>query len=218
MEAEGMVSPSLSKAGHSPSNISKTFEAFRNFGKEWAIEIVFISPHHSQSNGMVEKSIGISKTVIKKDFEDNRRSTIGLLEYRNTPISGLGLSPTQLMFNRRLRTKLAISNKVLYPELFKDVNVKLLRQQTQKHYYDRSSKISTELKPGDKIVLQNIRIKIWETAVVLSKTKTPRPYKINTLHGRDLFRNRKILILSKVNEKSYNGNAFDTLPDVTQVV
>ncbi|GBO28947.1 hypothetical protein AVEN_145980-1 [Araneus ventricosus] len=122
------------------------------------------------------------------------------------------------MFNIRLRNKLPNSNKVLNSKLFKDVKVKLLRQQTQKHYYDRSSKILTELKSGDKIVVQNVRIKIWETAVVLSKAKTPRSYEIKTFHGRDLFRNGKFLILSKVNHKSYNGNAFDTLPDVTQVV
>lgn len=192
---------------------------FRNFGKEWDIEIVFISPHHSQSNGMVEKAVGISKAVFKKAFEDNRRPAIGLLEYRNTPISGLGLSPAQLMFNRRLRTKLPISNKLLNPELFKDVNIKLLRrQQTQKHYYNRSSKILTELKPGDKIVVQNVKTKIWEPAVVLSKTKTPRSYKIKTLYGRVLVRNRKFLRLSKVNHKSYNDSVLDTLPDVTQVV
>ncbi|GBL99714.1 hypothetical protein AVEN_249752-1 [Araneus ventricosus] len=191
---------------------------FRNFGKEWDIEIVFISPHHSQSNGMVEKAVGISKAVFKKAFEDNRRPAIGLLEYRNTPISGLGLSPAQLMFNRRLRTKLPISNKLLNPELFKDVNIKLLRrQQTQKHYYDRSSKILTKLKPGDKIVVQNVKTKIWEPAVVLSKTKTPRSYKIKTLYGRVLVRNRKFLRLSKVNHKSYNDSVLDTLLDVTKV-
>ncbi|GBL84302.1 hypothetical protein AVEN_121607-1 [Araneus ventricosus] len=123
------------------------------------------------------------------------------------------------MFNRRLRTKLPISNKLLNPELFKDVNIKLLRrQQTQKHYYDRSSKILTELKPGDKIVVQNVKTKIWEPAVVLSKAKTPRSYKIKTLYGRVLVRNRKFLRLSKVNHKSYNDSVLDTLPDVTQIV
>ncbi|GBM57642.1 hypothetical protein AVEN_225020-1 [Araneus ventricosus] len=168
---------------------------------------------------MVEKAVGISKAVFKKALEDNRRPAIGLLEYRNTPISGLGLSPAQLMFNKRLRTKLPISNKLLNPELFKDVNIKLLRpQQTQKHYYDRSSKILTELKPGDKIVVQNVKTKIWEPAVVLSKTKTPRSYKMKTLYGRVLVRNRTFLRLSKVNHKSYIDNVLDTLPDVTQVV
>ncbi|GBN77551.1 Retrovirus-related Pol polyprotein from transposon opus [Araneus ventricosus] len=200
--------------------VQKTcYHTTKNFGKEWDIEIVFISPHHSQSNGIVEKAVGISKAVFKKAFEDNRIPAIGLLEYRNTPISGLGLSPAQLMFNRRLRTKLPISNKLLNPELFKDVNIKLLRrQQTQKHYYDRSSKILTELKPGDKIVVQNVKIKIWEPAVLLSKTKTSRWYKIKTLYGRVLVRNRKFLRLPKLNHKSYNDSVLDTLPDVTQVV
>ncbi|GFW20263.1 uncharacterized protein TNCV_1855861 [Trichonephila clavipes] len=44
---------------------------------------------------MVEKAIGISKNIIKKAREDRRDYLVGLIEYRNTPISGLDLSPAQ---------------------------------------------------------------------------------------------------------------------------
>ncbi|GBN93609.1 hypothetical protein AVEN_150565-1 [Araneus ventricosus] len=49
-------------------NVPFNIYQFRNFGKGWDIEIVFISPHHSQSNLTVEKSVGISKTVIKRNL------------------------------------------------------------------------------------------------------------------------------------------------------
>lgn len=39
---------------------------YRNFEKEWDVEITFTSPNFLQSNGMVEKAIGISKAFFKK--------------------------------------------------------------------------------------------------------------------------------------------------------
>ncbi|GFX34112.1 transposon Tf2-6 polyprotein [Trichonephila clavipes] len=66
---------------------------------------------------MVEKAVGISKSIMKKAREDRRDYLVGLMEYRNTPISGLDLSPAQMMFNRRLKTKLPISNKLLNADL-----------------------------------------------------------------------------------------------------
>ena len=39
---------------------------FKNFSKEWDITFSFNSPHHSPSNGMAGKGIGIVKTLFKK--------------------------------------------------------------------------------------------------------------------------------------------------------
>ncbi|GFT91036.1 transposon Tf2-6 polyprotein [Nephila pilipes] len=76
---------------------------------ETKLKTVFSSPHFSPSNEMVERAVGITKSM-RKAKEDKRDYLVGLMEYRNTPISGLDLSSAQMMFNRRLKTKWAISN------------------------------------------------------------------------------------------------------------
>ena len=152
---------------------------FKKFAKEWDIEPSFISPYHSQSNGMVEKAVGIIKNLFKKAYEENKKTSIALLEYRNSPITGLGLSPAQLLFNRRLRTKLPVSRNLLKPKIVKNAVPRLReRQIKQKYYFDRSTKELSPLKPGEKMFVQNIKNKTLDPAFIISKGKNPRSYKI----------------------------------------
>ncbi len=53
---------------------------------------------------------------------------IAMLEYRNTPISGLRYAPAQLAMSRLLRSKLPTSRSVLQPRV---VNAKLDLQERQ---------------------------------------------------------------------------------------
>ena len=43
---------------------------------------------------------------------------ISLMEYRASPIEGVGLSPAQLLFNRQLKTKIPMSTELLEPKAF----------------------------------------------------------------------------------------------------
>ncbi|XP_046750294.1 uncharacterized protein K02A2.6-like [Diprion similis] len=70
----------------SDNNPFLSFE-FETFSKEWDFESVTTSPLHSQPTGLAEKS-------------------------KNTPLKEIGSSPAQLMFDRKLRTKLPISDKL----------------------------------------------------------------------------------------------------------
>ncbi|GFX09140.1 transposon Tf2-6 polyprotein [Trichonephila clavipes] len=103
---------------------------------------------------MVEKAVGISKSIRKKAREDRRDYLVGLMEYRSTPISGLDLSPAQMMFNRRLKTKLPISNKLLNAELCNNIREKLIkRQNVQKIHYDKTAHPLPELEPEEELNL-----------------------------------------------------------------
>ncbi|GFV24329.1 transposon Tf2-6 polyprotein [Trichonephila clavipes] len=86
-------------------NILLNSYIYKKFASGWDLNCAFISPHYSPSNGMDEKAVEISKSIMKKAREDRRDYLVGLMEYRNTPIPGLDLSPAQMMFNRRLKTK-----------------------------------------------------------------------------------------------------------------
>ncbi|GFU49680.1 transposon Tf2-6 polyprotein [Nephila pilipes] len=115
------------------------------------------------------------------------------MEYRNTPISGLDPSPAQMMFNRRLKTKLPISNKLLNAELFNNTQEKLIeRQNIQKLHYDKTAHPLPELKQGDNVRILNFKNKTWESAKIVSKHKLhPRAYFVKNQYSKILRCNRK---------------------------
>ncbi|GFX52845.1 integrase catalytic domain-containing protein [Trichonephila clavipes] len=155
--------------------------------------LVLITPHYSPSNGMVVKAVEISKSIMKKAREDRRDNLVGLMVYRNTPISGLDLSPAQMMFNRRLKTKLPISNKLLNAELFNSIREKLIKRQSiQKIHYNKTAHLLPELEPEDNVRLLNFKNKTWEPAKIVSKHKLhPRSYFVKNQSGNILRHNRK---------------------------
>lgn len=66
---------------------------FKTFCLDNDIKHVCISPKHNQSNGMVEKSVGIFKNIFKKIVYNKNKLWYSLLEYRNSPLEGIKLSP-----------------------------------------------------------------------------------------------------------------------------
>ena len=74
---------------------------------------------------MAEKGVGIAKKLMRKAKDIGQGPYISFLEYRNTPLD-CGYSPAQLLYNRRTKSILPISNKALTPEL---VNNNKLRSQ-----------------------------------------------------------------------------------------
>lgn len=68
---------------------------YKNIAKEWDFEYSFVNPRCPKSNGMTERAVGIVKAIVRKALEDNKYWILGMMEYRNTPISGLNLSPAQ---------------------------------------------------------------------------------------------------------------------------
>ncbi|GFX38201.1 uncharacterized protein K02A2.6 [Trichonephila clavipes] len=136
-------------------NIPFNSYIYKKFTNDWDFDYAFICPYYSPSSGMVEKVVGNSKSIMRKTRENRRDYLVGLMEYRNTPISGLDLSPAQMMFNHRLKTKLPISNKLLNAELFNKIREKLRkRQNVQKIHYDKTARPLPELEPEDNIYVR----------------------------------------------------------------
>lgn len=78
------------------------------------------------------------------------------MEYRNSAITGLNVSSAQLVFNRRLRTKLPISKNLLKTKIVKNLvsNLKQ-RQNRQKYYFDKIVKKLKPLNLGEKVFVQD---------------------------------------------------------------
>ena len=90
---------------------------FQQFAKKWDFKITTFSPNYPQSNGLVERNVQTIKRLFRKAKESNTSTDIALLEYRNTPISGMDLSPSQLLMSRRLRSSLPMTETLLLSQI-----------------------------------------------------------------------------------------------------
>ncbi|UYV64427.1 Mad [Cordylochernes scorpioides] len=87
------------------------------------------------SNGMAEAGVKIAKLILKK----NQDPSLGLLEYRSTPLEN-GYSPAELLMGRKLRTTLPIAPENLNPKLVDSQTLKRKegkRRKDMKSRYDR---------------------------------------------------------------------------------
>ncbi|XP_035234277.1 uncharacterized protein K02A2.6-like, partial [Stegodyphus dumicola] len=85
----------------------------KSFARDWGFEIITSSPRYPKSNGFAERLVGIAKSLFRKAGLEKLNEA--LLEYRNTPISGINLSPSQMLLSRNLRTRLPITQTELKP-------------------------------------------------------------------------------------------------------
>ena len=130
---------------------------FLTFANAWGIKTTTSGPTYSQSNGQAEGCVvQTMKNVFKKAHEQNRDPYLALLEYRNSPITGLKYPPAQILMSRRLRSKIPVATSLLSPKIV-DACADLTKLQSrQKYYYDRdNSKSLPPLREGDVVCYRN---------------------------------------------------------------
>ncbi|UYV67950.1 hypothetical protein LAZ67_5002584, partial [Cordylochernes scorpioides] len=158
---------------------------FANFARQYGFTHVTSSPRFPQSNGMAESGVKIAKFILKK----NQDPSLGLLEYRSTPLEN-GYSPAELLMGRKLRTTLPIAPENLNPRLMDSQTLKRKegrRRKDMKSKYDRrcGAMDMEELSEGDTVWITDMRT--W--GIVKQKASTPRSYMVDTPVGT-LRRNR----------------------------
>ena len=107
------------------------------------------SPYHPQSNGLAERMVQAFKSGMKKMSEGTveTKLTRFLFSYRSTPHTTTGVSPAELMFGRRLRTRFDL----LQPDTGERV---LRKQEKQKDYFDRRAK-QRKFELNDNVYVRN---------------------------------------------------------------
>ncbi|UYV79296.1 hypothetical protein LAZ67_17001982 [Cordylochernes scorpioides] len=158
---------------------------FANFARQYGFTHVTSSPRFPQSNGMAEAGVKIAKLILKK----NQDPSLGLLEYRSTPLEN-GYSPAELLMGRELRKTLPIAPENLNPKLVDSQTLKRKegrRRKDMKSRYDRRCGATDmeELSEGDTVWITDMRT--W--GIVKQKASTPRSYMVDTPVGT-LRRNR----------------------------
>ena len=170
-------------------NMPYNSREFKEFANDWGFTVTTSSPTYPQSNGLSEKAVQTVKRILKKTGDPY----IGLLEYRNTPVTGMSYSPAQLLMSRTTRTKIPVAQELLKPQLATGVKQQLVTcQQQQARYYNQGAKPLTALKPQEAVRLR--QGKTWVPALVDAKAETPRSYLVTTASGQQYRRNRKDLL------------------------
>ena len=79
-----------------------------NFLVSWGISHRLSSAEYPQSNARAEVGVKTAKRILmdnlgKDGSLNNDKITAALLQYKNTPLPDIGLSPAQILFHRELR-------------------------------------------------------------------------------------------------------------------
>jgi len=177
-------------------NMPFASQQFQNFAVTWGFDVVTSSPDFPQSNGQAERSIQTVKGLFKKAEESLSDPYVAMLNYRATPLSDSDKSPAELLFNRRLRTKLPVPVGKLVPTFVEATRPQLVeRQRKYKVVHDRYARDLPVLQQGDVVRLQQ-KDRLVKGEVV-AKHNSPRSYVVKTESGSTLRRNRRHLIKTK---------------------
>jgi hypothetical protein len=130
---------------------------------------------------------------------NSEKACNALLQYRNTPIQHLGLSPAQLLFHRNLRDSMPLDPRSLRPsklwieaakrreEAFQHRNQHMVQR------YDRTSRPLSVIPNGTNVIVQDANDRRWRRMGIVVESQN-RQYTIR-MHdsGRVVTRNRRVL-------------------------
>ena len=102
-------------------------EEFRKFAIEYGFIHTTSSPYYSQSMGQTERYVQTVKNMIRKS-KDQYQS---MLDYTNSPLEQIGLSPAQQPTGRRLKSNIPATTAALKPAVSPE-NVRTGHRKRQK--------------------------------------------------------------------------------------
>ena len=156
-------------------------ELFSKFSQEYDFKHVTSSPYHPQANGEAESGVRIAKKILKQSDP-----FVALMSYRATPHTATGVSPSQLMMGREIRTLLPTLESNLKPI---SVNYEAVAERDERsktayrQSFDKRHGVRnlSELQPGDAVLMKLDQQKGWKTpGVVIAKSSMPRSYVVKT--------------------------------------
>ncbi|KAG5866725.1 hypothetical protein JTB14_015790 [Gonioctena quinquepunctata] len=163
---------------------------FKKFAFEYDFCHITSSPYFPQSNGCIEAAVKIAKNLIKK----NDDIYLALLSYRTTPLE-CGLSPSELLYGRKLRTPLP----VLPSRLNENINSNFSYTRKEGIAKDKSAKQFDKRHRTRKLSDLAIRDYVWVTDLrvygkVIKILDEPRSYLIESINSGVYRRNRWHLV------------------------
>ena len=143
-----------------------TSDEFKEFMTSNRIKHIRSSPYHPATNGAAERLVQTMKQALRASHQHGQPVELALatflLQYRTTPQSTTGVTPSLLFLSRELRTRLDLMSP--------DVGARVRdKQSAQKDYHDRHSR-ARELAIGQRVWARNFREgSKWVQASVLDQ-------------------------------------------------
>ena len=139
--------PDTIVSDNGPSLVSQEFESYlTQYG---ILRHITSAPCHPASNGLAERAVQLVKNGLKKDADGTLSERLGriLLNYRVIPHGTTGVSPSELMFGRIIKSKVDL----VKPDLTTRVEN---NQYKQKDFHDQHSRTRKFL-VGEGIMYRN---------------------------------------------------------------
>ena len=188
---------------------------FKQFLENWGVQHRVSSVEYPQSNGRAEVGVKSAKRIIHDNASrngslDNDNAARAILQYRNTPIPEVGLSPAQMLLHRQLRDSIPTHPK--HYRLHKEWI--LSADEREKAFASRNERTETRYDsvthPLSQLAVQTIvRIQSggkWNKTGRIVEVLPNRQYRIKVDgSGRVTLRNRRFL-------KAVELNAPTTMP------
>ena len=137
------------------------------FLTRWSVTHVTSSALYPQANGRAELAVKTAKRLLQENTAvdgslNTHSASQALLQYRNTPIQHLGLSPAQILFHRNLRDGIPVDPMKLRPhkkwviaarareDAFRSRNSELTRR------YNRGTHSHQPIPTGTTVLIQDV--------------------------------------------------------------
>lgn len=181
---------------------------FKHFVEEWDIVHVTSSPRYAQSNGFIERMVGVVKSILTKAKMSGSNLHKALLAYRACPLSNGMKSPAELLFRRKISNSLPVKLEATTDLIDHHSKLQEVSEKSKVRYDSHARSELSELLPGMKVLVQDG--KKWFPATIKSKNPEPRSYTIITPNGNEIRRNRKFL--KELTKNASQQFTFRSLP------
>lgn len=135
---------------HSDNGPQFTAHQFSEFSRTWGFTHTTSSPHYPQSNGKVESSVKIAKRILRRCSDPD----LALLEYRNTPVEGMTVSPVMQLFGRHTRS---ILPQLTSPSMSAETcwKAKMNKKRRAQKHYNQGAKNLEKLQVGQPVLVRD---------------------------------------------------------------
>lgn len=156
-----------------------TSHEFQQFLRDNGIRHVTSAPYHPSTNGLAERAVQTFKSALKKitDGSIQSRITRFLFQYRLTPHSATGLSPSAILLGRRPRSPLDIP--------FPDVAQKIINHQPKLQSSPRQNRQVRSFSVGEKVFVKDFTSPFsvkWIPGTIVNVTG-PLSYSVEVPNG-----------------------------------
>ena len=126
--------PEIFRSDNGPQYVS---QEMTTFSMEYGFKQITSSPHYLKSNGLAERTVQTIKLMLEKSTDPH----LALLSHRGTALQWCGLSPSELLMGRWIRTMVPQVMQHFIPKwpflkIFRQLDKKY--KSKQKKNYDRS--------------------------------------------------------------------------------